>query len=532
MNNQAITHALLELEAVYPVDAWTVNGFHVWPIVRSRFAESSFHLNARLKKAAAAGAAGSSGTAIASENKILAAAKDKLRAAAEYREARRIDGGMDDAFGPRDVVLYSDGVSFLESPGGYYERFCDPLREVLAERGVSSVMWTPFTRRLVPRASPSVFVQPHLDAVQIANRLALPVLRAEADAHLPGAREAMAFIAERGGVAFSEDDIVKMGLATLGYARAYEAMLRRTNPRAVYIVCYYGLERMALNVACRRLGIPSVDIQHGSSGRRHWAYGLWTRVPEAGYDSLPSHFWCWDQGEADAVNEWAKELPNTPHLGVRAGNLLLDRWLEGTLPFAAHDDEQVRKLVESVDPGRTRRHVLITPTAYQDADSLRALTLSATRLAKAVDCFFWLRTHPVHPELRGPLERAFRDAAIENFDIENATRWPLYALLRFMDVHLTESSTVSIEARRFGVPSVMTSEGESLVFEDLLENGWARLAPRGMGGGFVAETIRAQLDAREALQNASRESDDEARQIVARGRERLLGLAAPNRQAF
>jgi hypothetical protein len=529
MNNQAITHALLELEANHPVERWTVNGFHVWPIVRSRFAEASFHLNARLQKAASSEPAGDR---TASENKILAAVQDKLRAAGEYREARRADGGMDDAFGPRDVVLYSDGVSFLESPLGYYERFCDPLREVLAARGVSSVIWTPFTRRLVPRASPSVFMQPHLDVVQIANRLALPLLRAEADVFLPEAREAMAFIAARGGVAFSEADIVKMGLATLGYARAYETMLRRTNPRVVYTVCYYGLERMALNVACRRLGIPAVDIQHGSSGRRHWAYGLWTRVPTAGYDSLPSHFWCWDRGEADAVNEWAHELPGTPHEGIRAGNLLLDRWLEGTLPFAAHYDDEVARQMRVIDPDRRRRHVLITPTAYQNAESLRALTLSATRLAKAVDCFFWLRTHPVHPELRGPLEQAFAEAGIQNFDIEHATRWPLYALLRFMDVHLTESSTVSIEARRFGVPSVMTSEGESLVFEDLLENGWVRLAPRGMGGGHVAETIRAQLEARDALRQASRESDDVARTIVARGRERLLGLAAPNRQAF
>lgn len=525
MNNQAITHTLLELEANHPVEQWTVNGFHVWPIVRSRFAEASFHLNARLRKSAERGGQGAEPKHI--ENRVVLAAKEKLRALADHREARRLDGRMDDAFGPRDVVLYSDGVSFLETPSGYYERFCDPLREVLAERGISSVMWTPFTRRLVPRASPSVFMQPHLDAVQIANRLALPLLRAEADAHLPGAREAMEFVKERGGVSFSEDDIVKMGLATLGFARAYEEMLRRTNPRVVYIVCYYGLERMALNVACRRLGIPSVDIQHGSSGRRHWGYGLWTRVPDAGYDSLPSHFWCWDEGEADAVNEWASSLPGTPHVGVRAGNLLLERWIDQKLPFAQRYDAEVEQAVRDIDPAQSLRHVLITPTAYQDADSLRALALSATRLGKAVDCFFWLRTHPVHPELRGPLERAFREAGLTNFDIERATRWPLYSLLRFMDVHLTESSTVSIEARRFGVPSVMTSAGESLVFEDLLENGWVRLAPRGMGGGFVAETTQAQLEAREALQNASRESDEEAARIVAQGREALLGLAAP-----
>src|SRR5207253_11421849 len=87
-------------------------------------------------------------------------------------------------------------------------------------------------------------------------------------------------------------------------ASFFRPRLERLRPSLAFVVNYYDARCMALILACRELGIRSVDIQHGVQGELHGAYGSWRRVPAGGYAVLPSIFWCWSGDEARTLRAW------------------------------------------------------------------------------------------------------------------------------------------------------------------------------------------------------------------------------------
>ena len=58
-------------------------------------------------------------------------------------------------------------------------------------------------------------------------------------------------------------------------------------------------------------------------------------------------------------------------------------------------------------------------------------------------------------------------------DIENASKLPLPSLLRFMNVHITESSSVVIEAEQFGVPSIVINKISKEYYKNQISSGYA-----------------------------------------------------------
>ena len=69
--------------------------------------------------------------------------------------------------------------------------------------------------------------------------------------------------------------------------------------------------------------------------------------------------------------------------------------------------------------------------------------------------------------------------------VDEATRLPLYALLRHMNVHLTEISSTVLEADQFGVPSVLCHPTGVDYYAPLA---------RGAIGAFTAPDIVAAIE--------------------------------------
>jgi sugar phosphate isomerase/epimerase len=81
---------------------------------------------------------------------------------------------------------------------------------------------------------------------------------------------------------------------------------------------------------------------------------------------------------------------------------------------------------------------------------------------------WWLRLHPCRLHEREEIRSVLTERGLHNVLLDQATDLPLYALLRHMDVHLTEWSSVLLEAESFGVPSVVTHPGADLAFSPSL----------------------------------------------------------------
>ena len=58
------------------------------------------------------------------------------------------------------------------------------------------------------------------------------------------------------------------------WKKYYYHILKKIKPKLIMIVCYYGFKMMLLCETAKELGIPVVELQHGTMGKEHIAYNF------------------------------------------------------------------------------------------------------------------------------------------------------------------------------------------------------------------------------------------------------------------
>jgi len=317
-----------------------------------------------------------------------------------------------------------------------------------------------------------VFIQSRLDRIRLT-RKGYPESIGVRDTDLPLWESFSAMLRERPGVLSVPElsRIIDDTRMIKAYVEFFASIIERQRPRAAFVVSYYGSgTAMALNAACHRAGITSVDIQHGCQGRQHFAYGRWRSFPAGGYELLPSVFWCWSNEETSAINEWCQNT-GSAHRAVNGGNPVEAMWLEAQEPTVRQID---RTLKELAGRHKGKKQVLYTLQGRLDEAMVRQLFFYVK--ATAESHFWWLRAHPCHLEHVRLLEAERQRMQLNNVNVAQAASLPLYALLRFVDCHVTGYSSTVLEAERFGVPSVVTDTNADTFLRQALDSGWARPA--------------------------------------------------------
>lgn len=475
MRSEQIVDALARLDEAVPTHRWIVGRLHALPLFRYEV----YTRNHSLQRRDAAGAPGRARAAVHALERGLRARWQDRGASARMQRA--------------DVLLFSDGVSFVRLGERYYDRFCDPLRERLEARGLRTLLLTPLDTYFWPRHSSSSFVQHEIDRARMRAMLASRVTRPRVV--LPGYDQAIATLRERySNIVVPEPHAMfRSAVYIETYAALYTRWLERVRPRAVYLVCYYGAERFAMVLAARRMGIPTIDIQHGYSGELHWGYARWQNVPVGGYELLPRWFWCWSESERASISQWAS-LTSGAHDVRVGGNPFATMWRQDEAPMVAEHDRRIERLLSR---HRGRTPVLYAANGLETEQQIR-------RFAKIVrdtkDQFFWyFRLHPCRAVAPGQIDATFRSEGATAIDVENATNLPLYALLRHVSLHVTESSTTVMEASEFGVPSVLAGASEAPSFQQYVDSGWLRVAD---DLETLPEHMATQLGRRESLRAA------------------------------
>lgn len=451
MNDVEILAAIADLETEFPVDQWTIDGLHVWPLIRYAIATRNHSILMRE----------ASGSPCAL-NQIASRVRGNLRTAwAALKDHEHTPLSIRRA----DAVFFSDGVSFVRLDGRWVERHCDPIADQIESGGGRVALLTPLHGPPIPRSRPSWFLQPAIDLTTVAAKAAH--LARPARPLLAGFKDAMRRLYERwGAVAASESELSRQATYILSYSRLYRGLLKRIRPKAVFVVCYYGGERYAMIHAARHLGLLSVDIQHGVAGDSHWAYTSWQRVPKSGYSVMPSHFWCWRDEDAEAIARWAGQ--GGPHRPLVGGNPLAEAFLDDGGHLATSYD----RARESSRPDAVGKPaVLITLNGFETQTQLEAIAECLRRLPSM---FFWVRLHPSRLGRAEGVFQALRTVPRSQWDLSSASSLPLYALLRAVRVHITEGSSTAYEAAMFGVPTVLVSNTHSGLFRPLAAEGWIR----------------------------------------------------------
>lgn len=497
---------VVDLEHRYAVDRWTIDDLHVWPLLRMQISFDLFYAYHTAAMARRTQVAPAFSRGLQLMKQMLKFGRSFL---ADFEKNAWPNKRV-------DVVLFSDGVSYVPLDGVWHERFCDPLSSLLRERGRTSILISPFHEYYVPRRSASIFIQPCLDLIKVRNHLCLRqgvtsrALASEYDAfctYLNGKRFQITVPDLRW--------LHKYAAIVRGISKLYQSILRRTSPRAVFIVGYYSIEGMAATFACRKLGIASVDIQHGRQGDLHPAYASWTKVPESGYGVLPTYFWCWSESEAKTIGRWTGRVERW-HKAVVGGNVWLDQWRVGGHEFVYRYDRRIGAVL-SKHPGC--RHILAALQVDLADEKTLAPVLEAMRCSPS-NWRWWVRLHPTMTRERDRIRRMLNAHGITDFELDVATDYPLYAVLRHVDVHVTHSSSTVIEAEQFGVPSVIFSEVGAEFFPEQIQSGCAVTA---YAPPDIVRAIEAQLKRRDTVKAGAlgRQTREAAalQEILARGRQ-------------
>lgn len=441
-----VIDAVNRLERAFPVAAWRCGDIDLWPSYRLRLY---------------GGAVGSLLTAQAPPTALgrwrrLAdrAARALWRVPLAAWQDRRAHAGVQPGTA---AVFLSDGVSFMRLADAWFDRVVDPVMQAFEARGLRSLKLTPLAEAHVPRHQRSRFVQPAIDRVKLLASRRRPALDVpQFDALADAAR------ADFGSQVPSHDWLQTQAARLDALARWFGPTLERSGAALAFVNTWYSLEGQAFVLAARRLGLRTVDLQHGMQGSQHVAYARWLAVPPGGFSTLPDEFWVWGGAEAQAIDAWSLATPR--HRARVTGNYWLQHWRQDSDPLVADYLSQARALR---DGAATQVLVGLTwGVAEEENDRLIAAARACDPSVR-----FWWRLHPVDSARRDEFAAHLQRSGLDGSRVGVATDLPLYALLRCADLTISHSSTVVQEAAEFGLPSVVTSDYGAALFASMVAQG-------------------------------------------------------------
>ncbi|MFS1874876.1 hypothetical protein [Enterovibrio norvegicus] len=209
----------------------------------------------------------------------------------------------------------------------------------------------------------------------------------------------------------------------------YRVVLTKLNPKAVFFV---GFDyHMPLSLAARELGIRAIDIQHGVQIGWSPVYNHWTRFPKKGYDMLPTDFFVWGEYDKNKLESLM------PHSKVHISGF---PWLKKQQGFFEADTSFVEKWLSKYSDKKVGVFTL------QDQPSLPEEFI---KLSQVLDDYVWLvKRHPKHQNINTDM---IEGTYLSNVKLD---KLPLFSLMKYVSLNVTECSTSVIEANYFGVKSI------------------------------------------------------------------------------
>jgi hypothetical protein len=234
------------------------------------------------------------------------------------------------------------------------------------------------------------------------------------------------------------------------YARLFERILSKYNPKAVFLECFYYEYGMAISLACHRLGINCVEYQHGAPNNYQLMYARWNNIPNEGYETIPSVFWMWGDSPRKVIDHWM--CKTQAHRTIVGGNL----WMIYYKTYYSNKNLNLKKHYKS---GR----VNILVTLY--GDEYFPEYLLNTILCFSNNHYWHFRNHPTNPistELKNKI------LALPNTEIEFSSNALLFDLFPASDIHITGYSTAAFEAQSFEIPTIFTHINAKNGYSDLI----------------------------------------------------------------
>jgi len=435
-NHKSVIEVLTKIEETFDVNTLIYKNINIWPWIRlSIWTQlNNPHINYFSAK--------SSALDYYVENKAI------------YKlDELKPDKNIDFAFFSR-LEDYSD-----QANGKFYNRHIDPIIDLIKKDSnfVKFELLNPETERTNPRFERTTYLQsPIKNQFSVDNNTA-------SISNFRRFKHYLEKISKK--IVLNEFAVIEQVNLLECYSHYFEKLFQVIRAKAVLFVCYYYMIPMAIINACKKLGIVSVDIQHGKQGKYHGMYSYWTNIPSHGYELLPDLFWCW--GSESKINiEKSRRNSIDYHVPIVGGNRWLANWLEGKAGFFENDiDKDFCTILND-----KRKKILVSLQPFDEQIPLPEHVIETMRNSPS-DWLWLLRLHPLRRQDEGRIKALLTQKGIQNFEIHYSTVSPLYSLLKIADHHITYYSSVCYEALVFGVPTTIVDPSGLALYEEYIKKG-------------------------------------------------------------
>jgi hypothetical protein len=476
MNCEAIVNALECFEREHPVESFEAFDMRVWPVLRN-------WLGFQLVWQKPPSARVSGWTVLRKKGlSFFSLLWNSLRFRMLERD-NRFGLGRDSKSSPDVVVLTDSNRCFLRE-GRLFHYIADPAVREFDRLGMSAQIWDLGKEGEKSRGMEPVWLRRRLDT-EIRRRLSLAKVSGEFSQW------------EKMEPAWFEPfGVWAVGLlgrpigwaevaARLRYvclvARVFEEWLGKARPRFLVVDCWYGLTTMGAILAASRLGICSMDIQHGLQSVSEFAYSCWTKAPSEGYGCFPDAFWVW--GRQNVRELYAHNSPVLVREGrvVSCGNLWINQCRYHADGVLQQEIQELKRLTAGYS-----RVLLVT---LQPSQGVEEAVWPAIQNSPE-DVFWFVRLHPrMSDGEKRRIEQMVQDMG-GRVNVSDASRVSLYALLQVAGIHLTGFSTCALEALAFGKPTVLVHPSGFVLFREQIEQGVMIFEPQREGVWIAVENAR------------------------------------------
>lgn len=261
---------------------------------------------------------------------------------------------------------------------------------------------------------------------------------------------------------FKDFNFVNLG-HWIDKTKRFEAIATRifqnTHPKQLIQYCYYFPVQFGYTLAANKMGIKTVDYQHGIQNSFHYGYGSWSNVPESGYELLPKEFWVYSKREEQNL---LKSFSDSTHEVRIVGNKWVKYWQNHKT-----SNEDLMWLKTLAQQGY--KLILFTVSNYLLEEE--HFFWEYLKTLKSNNLYILFRLHPGHLYLKEQLTEKLKSINYQNYNIDNATTLELYDLLDEVDIHITQNSTVAEEALFFDLATIILDEKWRIYFEDRINAG-------------------------------------------------------------
>ena len=245
--------------------------------------------------------------------------------------------------------------------------------------------------------------------------------------------------------------------------KLFSYILSTQRPKKVLLIPYNSYCGRALTYVSKQCKLETIDIQHGIQGPYHAAYSQFNNVPIESFNTVPDTFFTWEETDTKNIINWTKKVKSIEVSAI--GNLYREQFLKNT-GISVEFDKEFDNYYRIYEDRIFILFSLIWGENKIPDDFLRIIEEFNNKY------FFLIRNHPNSSQVECELvKNSLKNLKTKNFDIDKASDFPLYTILKNVKLNITQRSSVVLDAVSMGMPSIVTDKIGLKYYEEQILSG-------------------------------------------------------------